>query len=312
MKIVAIISLVIILLIIFGFLYYLLVGALLFKIGFSRRSFVEKGLKKNIEKKLKEYNVDLCWWEKQKPKRFKIQSFDGYNLVGYFLAANSNKTVLLCHGFGGSHWHMQQYAKFFFEKNFSVLAIDGRAHGESEGSCVGFGSFESKDIESWVQFLNERSPENNIVLFGLSMGGTSVCLASGSKNLKNVVAIISDSAFSSASAQIDSILKKYKLSFKLLKKHLYSFARRLYGLDIEKIDAAKSVPSTKVPILFIHGMADEFVPYKNLEILFESAPSSLRDKFSVPEADHIMAYPVSGVLYEKKICDFLKSRTKLD
>ncbi len=309
MKVISIISLVIILLIIFALLYYLLVGALLFKIGFSRRSFVEKGLHKNIEKKLQDYKVDLCWWEKQKPKKIVIKSFDGLSLAGFFLQNNSNKTVLICHGFGASHWQMQQYAKFFFEKNFNVLAIDGRAHGESEGACVGFGQFESQDILKWVEYLNEKWPDNKIVLFGTSMGATAVCLASGGK-LKNVEAIIADCGFAKASDQIDFILKKYKLSLKILKKHLYSYAKRLYGLDIEQIDATKTVRHASVPILFIHGQSDDFVSPQNLDVLYDSTPPNLREKFLVPNAEHMMAYPEAGVLYEKKISDFLKSRTK--
>ncbi len=311
MRIVAYLLLAVILLVILAMLYYLAVGALLFKIGFSKRSIVEKGLKKNLDKKLKEYKIDLCWWEKQKPKEVNIESFDGFNLVGYFLPANSDKVVLVVHGFAESHWQMQKYAEYFHQKNFNVLAVDNRAHGKSEGGNIGFGFLEGRDIVKWVEFINKKIPNAKIILFGLSMGGTAVCFASGTHELKNVQAVISDCAFANASNQIDHILKKYKLSLKILKKHLYSYAKRLYGLDVMQIDATRCVKDTKVPILFIHGLADEFVLPENLEVLYNSTPQNLRDKYLVEEAEHIMSYPVAGVLYEKKISDFIRSRTKI-
>lgn len=311
MRVIAYILLALIVLVIAFLMYYLLVGAILFKIGFARRSFVEKNLKKNIEKKLKAYNVDLCWWEKQKKIRYEIKSFDGFKLVGQFIEANSNRTVIVVHGFGGSHWQMQQYCKLFHDKNFNVLAIDNRAHGESEGNCVGFGFLEKNDVIAWVDFLTEKMPENKILLFGLSMGGTTVCCASGDKNLKNVEAVISDCGFDTANKEICHLLRKHKILLKLFKKHLYSYVKRLYDLDVNQIDATKYVKDTKVPILYIHGQEDNFVPVENLSNLYNSTPSNLRDKFVVEDADHVMAYPVAGVLYEKKISDFLRSRTNL-
>ncbi len=311
MRITAYILLILIILMLLFFLFYLVIGAILFKIGFSRRSYVEKILKRNIEKKLSDYKVDLCWWEKQKIKKVNIQSFDGYKLIGFYLEANSDKTVIIFHGFGESHWQMQQYCKFFHEKNFNVLAVDNRAHGESEGNCIGFGWLEKYDVISWVKFIKEKTPQNKILLFGLSMGGTAVLNASSEKELPNVEAVISDCGFSNADIEICYLLKKHKIILKLFKKHLYNFVKRIYDFDILKADSIKQVKDTKIPILYIHGDADKFVPVENAYDLYENTPTNLREIFIVKNADHIMSYPISGVIYEKKISDFLKSRTKL-
>jgi len=312
MKIVAWLCLGVVSLIIFCFVYYLLVGAILFKIVFSRRSVTAKVLKKDFSKKLKEHNVNLCWWEKQKIKNVKIQSYDGLILKGVEVSANSNKTVIIVHGFGGSYKEMQQYCQFFHEKNFNVLCVDNRAHGESEGKCIGYGWLDRKDIISWVNFINEKNPENKIVLFGVSMGGSAVCMTAGEKNLKNVVAIISDCAFDNANRQLDFIMKRHKIIMHMFKKHLYDYVKRLYDFNIMQADAIKQVKNTKVPILYIHGQNDNFVPLENLNNLYNATPENLRDKFIVQDAEHAMAYPVAGVLYEKKVNDFLKSRTPLN
>lgn len=94
---------------------------------------------------------------------------------------------------------------------------------------------------------------------------------------------------------------------KLFKKHLYSFSKRVHDFDIKKIDIAKAVKNSELPILFIHGKEDNFVPFENLNELYSCAKH--KDKFEVENAAHAMSYSVSGIVYEKKISDFLKSRT---
>lgn len=289
---------------------YLLVGAIIFKIFFSRKSVYSRVMRKDIERRIKENKIDLCWWEKVKLEKVQVTSFDGLKLVGHYLNEDSSKTVIIFHGFGGSYLEMQPYCQFFSEKNFNVLAVDARAHGESEGNCVGFGWLDRLDVLEWVKFVNQKTPNSKILLFGLSMGGATVCMASGEKGLKNVVGIISDCAYDNANRQIDFLLQTRK-HLKIFKKHLYSYAKRLYGLDLIEADATKQVKKTEVPILYIHGGADDFVPPDNMRNLYNSTPQNKRDFFVIDEAGHGLAYAVGGVLYEKKVMDFLKTRTPL-
>ena len=297
--------------VILALLYYLVVGAILYHIVFSKKSLASRIFRKDLDKAIKEYKIDLCWWEKYKFKKCTLKSFDDLTLVGHYFDSQAKKTVIVVHGFGQSYVEMQQYCKFFVEKNFNVLAVDNRAHGESEGKSIGFGWTDRKDILSWIEYLNKQNPDNKIILFGLSMGGTTVCCASGEKLPKNVCAIISDCAFDNANRQIGHTMRKYKFVMVLFKKHLYSFAKRIHNFDIHEADIIKQVKNSTVPILFIHGQADNTVLVDNMYNLYNAAPQNLKDKYVVEEAKHAMSYPVAGVLYEKKICDFLKSRTNI-
>lgn len=310
MKILAWIILAIVIFIIVSLIYYLVIGEILFHKFFSRKSITKRVLKKNTQKLIEEHKIDLCWWGKVKFSRLQITSFDQLNLVGYYHDAGSDKTAIIVHGFGGSHQEMQQYCKLFYQKNFNILVVDNRAHGESEGKCIGFGWLDRKDILSWIEYLNSNQPDNKILLFGLSMGATAVCCATGEDLPTNVNAVISDCAFDNANKQIDFVMRNKKVILKLFKKHLYSFTKRIHGFDIYNADAIKQVKNTKIPILYIHGKEDSYVPIENIINLYNSTPENLREKYIVDDADHAMSYSVAGVLYEKKISDFLKSRTK--
>lgn len=312
MKVFAYIILAIVCLICFGLLYYLVVGRILFKFSFSRKSLQDRALKKEIAKQIKDFKIDLCWWNKLKMKKVTTTSFDGLKLVGHYIEQNSDKTVIIVHGFGGTYQDMQQHCNLFYQRDYNILLTENRAHGESEGRCVGFGYVDRQDICGWINFLNQSKPNQKIVLFGLSMGGTAVCFTASEKLPSNVVAIISDCAFSNGSKQIDYVLKKYKILGKIAKKHLLSYLKRLYALDILQIDATKSVKNTKIPILYIHGSDDKYVPIENMFELYDSTPANLREKYIVENAGHGQSCAVAGILYEKKIVDFIKSRTLIN
>lgn len=311
MRVFAWVVLGIILFIIFALLYYLVVGKIIFKFSFSRKILHDRVMKKGIDQQIQEHKIDLGWWDKYKFQTLSIKSFDNLKLVGHYFDNKSDKTVIVVHGFGGNYREMQHFCKFFYEKNFNILAVENRAHGDSEGKCIGFGWLDRLDILYWIEFLNQKFSDKKIILFGLSMGATAVCCAAGEKLPSNVVAIISDCAFSNGDKQIDFVLRKYKPFAGILKKHLYDYTKRVHSFDVMKVDATKQVKNTKVPILFIHGNEDSYVPIENMYDLFNSTPSNLRDKFIVEGAGHGLSYSVAGVMYEKKINDFLKSRTNL-
>lgn len=311
MKIVAWIVLAFVLLVILALGYYLLVGAILFKIAFAKKNPKSRAMRRDTEKRLKEYNVDLCWWEKVKFEKVSMQSGDGTTLSARFFDAGSEKTVIVVHGFGQSYQEMQPYCKFFYEKKFNVLAVDNRAHGDSEGAFVGFGWLDRFDILSWCTFLNEKKKDQKILLFGLSMGATAVCCCAGEQLPNNVCAIVSDCAFANAERQITFVLRKYKFISKVLQFHLASFAKRVHNFNIKDIDATGQVKHSQVPILFIHGGEDNYVPLENLSILYNATPENLRHKYVVEGAGHAKSYAVAGVLYEKKLIDFLKMYTTI-
>lgn len=290
--------------------YYLLVGKLLFKVSFGRKTLKKRVEKKNLQQQLKDFGIDLCWWDKVKFQQIETKSFDGLNLVGHYFDSNSDKTAIVVHGYGANYKEMQPYCQFFIQKNFNVLVTENRAHGQSEGGCVGFGWNDRLDVAQWCNKIAEKQPDGKIILFGLSMGATAVCCAVGETLPPNVVAAISDSAFAFGKKQIEDVLSKVKI-LKLFKEHLYGYLKRVHNFNISLVDAPNQLKKTKVPVLLIHGKQDTFVPPQNQDVLYEATPAGLRGKFTVEDAGHCACYAKSGVDYEKKIIDFLKKYTNI-
>ncbi len=311
MKIFAIVGLVIIGLLLLAMLMYLVIGRICFKIALARKSTASRIVNKEMNKVIEQYKIDFCWWEKISFETLSIKSRDGLKLVGHFLPNNTNKLAIVVHGYGADYKEMQQYVKYFVEKNYNILAVENRAHGQSEGKMIGMGWLDRLDIVDWINFMLEKNSNYQIVLFGLSMGASTVCMASGEALPKNVKAIISDCAF-------DNVFDAFKFVFKKRARlpawpllNIFNlYMKNAYNYDMKEADAKKMLKKCKVPILFIHGDADDFVPTYMVHKLYESTDERLRELFIVEGAGHALSYPIAGIKYEKKLNEFLSKHIK--
>ncbi len=84
-------------------------------------------------------------------------SFDGLKLAARYYDNNSTCTILLFHGYRSSAAHDFSCAvEMYYKMGFNILMPDQRAHGKSEGKYITFGVNESRDVLSWLEFLNKK------------------------------------------------------------------------------------------------------------------------------------------------------------
>lgn len=254
----------------------------------------------------KKYKIDLSWWKTQKVEEIDIISHDKLKLKGYFLHKNDKKIAVVVHGYGTCAFAMQQYVKMFFDFGYSVLAIDNRAHGISQGKCITMGYFEHKDLGLWVDYLVKRYKDSEIVVFGLSMGGATVCLYSRDKKPNNVKAIISDCAYSNAYDVVQNLCEQSIILNFFPSLFVYNQYLKLRAkFKLSDIDVKSSIQKCNVPILLIHGSRDKFVPFYMQEVLYKNAPPSLCQKYVVQGAGHAESMTVAGEDYINAVKKFL-------
>lgn len=251
----------------------------------------------------------LSWMSKSNFETVSITSVDGLKLKGYYLEANepTNQTVIIAHGYAGNAKNMAAYAKYYHETlNYNVLMPDARGHGASEGDYIGFGWPERKDYLQWIDYMiNRKGEDSNIVLHGVSMGASTVLMTSGEELPNQVKAIIADCGYTSAKDVLSYQLKRmYHLpSFPIIQTTSLLTKFRA-GYSFGEASAIKQVKKTNLPILYIHGEADTFVPVEMVHKLFK-ATSSEKDIYVVPKAEHGNAYDINPALYEEKVSSFL-------
>ncbi len=250
------------------------------------------------------------WMKANKYEVVYIASKDGLRLHGYFFRAvpSADKTVILAHGYNSKGLHMHGFAKLYYEKwGYNVLVPDARAHGESEGKYIGFGWLDRKDYIKWINKAIELTGgKSSIVLHGISMGGATVLMTTGESLPEQVKAVVSDCAYTSAydelSWQMDRI---YHLPAFPLLNSTSLMSRIIAGYFFKEASALEQVKKTRLPILFIHGGSDSFVPHEMAKRLYDAAACG-KELLIIPGAGHGLASVVDSEKYETCVYDFLK------
>ena len=240
-----------------------------------------------------------------------IKSFDGLRLYGALLENYSDKIVICVHGFTGSgKKDFASLAQAYYKNGYNVLLVDNRAHGQSEGKYVGFGVLDRFDLRNWVKYTVNRFGSNiKIFLHGISMGASTVLMAS-SIMPKNVRGIIADCGFTSVYEIFEYVLKRdYHLpKFPIIYlTNIMSKIRAGYGY--KDVNTTAEIARSDIPILFIHGENDEFVPLW-MTMKNYSHCKAYKELFIVRESEHAESHYIDKKGYERRILTFIEKMSK--
>ena len=234
-----------------------------------------------------------------------IESYDKLQLHSYVVTQNSNKWAIVVHGYGGSGKLMSDKSKYFYDMGYNVLIPDLRGHCKSEGDYIGMGWKDRLDIISWINFIIKENPNAEIVLHGTSMGAATVLMTSGENLPSNVKAIVADCAYTSAWDEFSYQLETYlKVPSSYILNVTNMVTKLKAGYSLKEASALECVKKATVPILFIHGDKDKFVPYSMMDKLYD-ATNSPKEKLTIEGGEHANSDLVSPFLYWLIVEDFL-------
>lgn len=285
-----------------------------FKKAFVRGPFTRFGHKSLLIENKNEHWEDLkkkgrLWREGMASREVKITSHDGLTLVGSLYENPKGKGVfLLFHGYRSNPIKdFDCILEKYYNLGYSLLVPDQRAHGRSEGKYITYGILERFDCKGWVEFAKELYGDNvPIYLDGLSMGATTVLMAAGLNIEANIRGVISDSAFSSPVQIIDKVgHEDLKLPRWLFLPQMKLLCRTIARFDPDATSTFEALKNTDLPILFVHGTADELVPYDMVKQHCE-IDNFKRELVSVEGATHAFGYIVDTPLVERKLYAFIE------
>ena len=259
---------------------------------------------------------DIIAWIKTKralpQEDIEIKSFDGLTLRGkYFECEKGEPVELLFHGYrGNAERDVSGGIERCFALNRNVILIDHRASGASDGNIITFGIKERYDCLKWVEYAVERFGKDvKIILSGVSMGAATVMMAAAEELPENVVCALADCGYTSAKEIICKVMRDMKLPDKLV----YPFARlgaRLFAdFDLEETSPLQAVEKAKIPIIFLHGTGDDFVPCEMSQRLYERCTSK-KSFVPIENAAHGLAFPTDKDGYVKAVKEFEKEWKK--
>ncbi|MEK4712886.1 MULTISPECIES: alpha/beta hydrolase [Sporosarcina] len=252
----------------------------------------------------------IGWVADQNFERLTLTSRDGLKLSGYYLPASkpTDKLVILTHGYLGNAKQMGLFGQHYHnDLDYNIFMPDARGHGKSEGNYYGFGWPDRLDLIDWTQLLVEKlGTDIKVVYHGLSMGAATVLMASGEEELPSQVkAIIADSPYASVYQLFQYQMNRmfHLPAFPLLDSTSVLTKIRA-GYSFREASALKEVEKTSVPILYIHGESDTFVPTELTKDLYRHT-SSDAELYLVPNANHGESIALDEDKYNMKIDQFL-------
>lgn len=248
------------------------------------------------------------WIEEHTAETLEITSYDGLKLKALYIPAELEQpkgTVLAFHGYRSlATVDFALEAEFFHDLGYRMVLPYQRSHGLSEGKYITYGVKERFDCRDWTRYLEHRFGPENLFLAGISMGASTVLMASSLELPECVRGIIADCGFTSPWEIMKHVSRRdYKLpSFPLL-PILDLVTRARAGFSLKGADARKALGETGLPVLFLHGEQDDFVPLSMTRENF-SACAGEKDVLLVPGAGHAQSFAMDTPGCEEKIAEF--------
>jgi len=244
---------------------------------------------------------------------FTIETRNGYDLKAYYLPAEHDEAidpkrfVVIAHGYSYTHHGGIKYAYIMKQLGFNVILYDERYHGESGGKYCSLGFYEEQDLHDVITdtFLRFGS-EIFLGTYGESMGATTAILEQAHDDrLKFVIA---DCGFANLRMLVRYLVKKRghlpNWPFVGLANFFFKAATKIGFDDVIPLEA---VQKATVPMLFLHGTADEFIPPIHTQMLYDACPS-VKELYLAPNgARHAESFKQNREEYTKIVIDFMKN-----
>ncbi len=255
------------------------------------------------------------WLREHTEEHVSITSFDGLKLSALYVPADVEKpkgTCVVFHGYRSlATVDFAPEVEFLHGLGYRLIVPYQRSHGESEGKYITYGVKERFDCRDWARYTAKRWEGEDIFLMGISMGSATVLMSAGTDLPGEVRGIVGDCGFTSPWDIMAHVSKRdYKLpSFPLLNA-VDLLARIKAGYSLKGADTREILAKTNIPVLFIHGGADDFVPLSMTEENYRAygtvSGSKEKSLYIVPGAGHAQSFAADPEGCEEKIAAFFE------
>lgn len=294
---------------VFGIASFFIVAHILFKMHLTRKNKDAWGRGCSSDHPLIQemYNTGVAWAEEHMLERKELQIVNaGLKLYGEYFDFGFKKAVIVVPGRTEALRYSYYFAKPYIESGFNVLAIDQRAHGESDGQYNTLGFEEHKDVIAWGKLLHQVYGVQTIVLHGNCIGCSCAMQVLSSPECPEYF----------AGMVAEGMYPNFYESFK---NHMIELKRPVHPC-IELVDmwmrhytghSMKRGPKDLIgtyhkPILMLHSMEDAYSLPKAAQELYDTCPSEKKQLVWFNKGEHSQIRVNNTEAYDQAIKSFLK------
>lgn len=257
---------------------------------------------------------------------FHVRATDGVLLRGWKVTPpNPNGSwVLLFHGVADNRVGVIGQSEFLLRAGYSVVMMDARGHGASEGPIATYGWLERNDTRAIADALLGSiarrctidlpcPPPRHIFALGESMGaGIALQSAAADPRIEAVVAEASFANLREASYDYAGLRKSPLLGKTLFAPGTWTLLYRgekLTGLPVAEVSPVKAVASRAFPVLLICDEKDEALPCRHSEMIYAAARGP-KELWIVPRAFHTAALGFQPEEFKRRVLTFFATYAK--
>jgi pimeloyl-ACP methyl ester carboxylesterase len=219
------------------------------------------------------------------------------------------KCAVIVHGYGDAKVGGIAWAPLLISLGFSVLAIDLRAHGESEGKNCTAGFWERHDLNQVLDQLRADRGDavRQIILFGVSLGA-AVCAATAATR-QDISAVILECPFADYYRAAAYLAGRMGAPIFLFRKFSLRVAEWIGRCDFAQVAPVKMIPRISAPLMLIQSGDDPFVTpadASELRVALLSRPAqSISVHWGLEGVHHVVGLCDDPQGYNNRITDFL-------
>ena len=249
------------------------------------------------------------WFQAHDARELRVISYDNKELFGWFVPnENARATIVMFHGYR-SHplVDFSGSLRMYHRLGFNLLLVHQRALNQSGGRYITFGVRERFDVVSWVTYLSLMLGEDHpIFLTGVSMGASTILMASDMEMPGNVRGLIADCGFTSPWDILAHVCQKqYHVPGWLGAAFLSVFTPIFAGFGLRQWSTRKALANCRYPVFLAHGLEDDFVPPSMSRAAYDACTGE-KVLFEAEKAGHGLSFLVDPDGYKAALLSFLE------
>jgi pimeloyl-ACP methyl ester carboxylesterase len=225
-------------------------------------------------------------------------------------AAPSPRCAIIVHGYADAKIGGIAWAPTFRDLGFNVLAIDLRAHGESEGTQTTAGYFERYDLSQVIDQIRIQRPAatREVVLFGISLGAAVVGATAAMRD--DIAAVIMDCPYSDYPTAAQTHARVMGMPGPMFQRLAITISQKLSGADLYECAPVRVIPTLACPLMVIHGADDLFVDPIDMDAVEHATNSRAAELgptvyWRAVDTHHVLALRTDPIEFRRRIEEFL-------
>ena len=235
-----------------------------------------------------------------------IDSFDGYKLKANYYNNNSSKTAILIHGYKATPLNnFSTIGLYLLDMGYNLLMVYQRTHGKSEGKYITFSKKEGNDLLKWIDHVDSDSKIDDVILYGISMGSSTLMSISSRITSKKVKLLVFEAGFIKMNKMVKDSLKRKNKLLMLFYPFVKIHAVCISHFNLSNKDISKNLENCEYKTLFVHGKEDRLINYNDTVHAYNNKKGN-KELLLIEGAGHNMCNLYNRNIIKEKINEMTK------